>query len=257
MSIEQPGENIIDLAAARKKREAKREERVLETGDFLVILGGYQKKFELINKDLEKLLDDPNEDDTNKVFIQRQIEMNKQESIRLLFAMSQYRSYEEQLQKIERLLEIFHMIDGETKKRANRSLQALSVQLEDLRKVFVDYGLQEEAEKVELLKEKILQGFVMSAQYVDQEDMSRNVLQTENEGASTADVQLFDSLVYEMNAKEEYDLFLVAKVKGTIEAFTHYASTFRIYNALEKVEQYQKMCNDLESALARYERRDA
>ena len=67
-----------------------------------------------LNKSFQSVLDDPKMADEDKIVVQRQIKMNEEEVRSILFTKGRYRSYDEQLQKIERLLRIFNSIGGET-----------------------------------------------------------------------------------------------------------------------------------------------
>ncbi len=254
MSIEQVGNNIVDLAAARQQRDQSKEKKA-EEKDFLLALEKYKAKFEGLNKSFQDILDDPKIAGEDRVVVRRQIEGNKNEIVRILFTMSRYRSYDEQLQKIERLLRIFHSIGGETRERVNRSLDNLLLQLEDFRKVFINYGISEEAEKVAVLKERISRGLLENDKRIDNVS-DRGLQSAEQKDAFATDVELFESLLSKMKPEGEYDLGLVEEAKRVIEDFSEYVDAFRAFGALDKLEQYRKMHDTLTEALAQYERRD-
>ena len=193
--------------------------------------------------------------DEDKIVVQRQIKMNEEEVRSILFTKGRYRSYDEQLQKIERLLRIFHSIGGETRERVNRSLDNLLLQLEDFRKVFINYGISEEAEKVAVLKERISRGLLENDKRIDNVS-DRGLQSAEQKDAFATDVELFESLLSKMKPEGEYDLGLVEEAKRVIEDFSEYVDAFRAFGAIDKLEQYRKMHDTLTEALAQYERRD-
>lgn len=243
MSFEDLSGKVIDIAVARQQRD-KGKEGKKEGRDFLHTLSSFRDKWNALNENLQKILDDPTEKEEDKVLVRRQIEGNKGDLVRILFTMGRYGSYDDQLRKIERLLRIFQTINGGIKESAGRSLQNLTLQLEDFRKVFVDYDIQEEVEKVGVLKERIAQGVAMKDSYVDVQGNAFN------------DVELFNHLVQAMSSQEEYDLFVVEQAKEAIEIFLGYSDGFKAFGLQEEVAQYEKMSNDLRAALDRYERRD-
>ncbi len=161
MGFEKSGDNVVPIGKAHEIRQQKGTEDSNEhREDFLTVLDGYVKKWDVLSGKFKEISDEAGVPDEDKVIVRRQIEMNEKEKIRILFTMSRYRSYEEYKEKIEKILRIFRTFDGETRNRANRSLQDMSLQLDDFLSVFNDYGFEGESAKVRELKDQIFQGFL-------------------------------------------------------------------------------------------------